>query len=101
MPKAAPLLPPDRSTVAMSPKAMRLATSMNSPSNRGDPLAISKQTKRPAAISRVPFTDNQAVSPVDGGGESAMPKAADAVAGANQKRAPRKRIASAIRPESE
>jgi hypothetical protein len=62
-------------------------------------LAMSRRTKRPAAISRVPFTESHAVSPVDGGGESAMPKAADAVAGANQKREPRNRIAAAIRPD--
>jgi len=84
----------------MSPNAMRLATSMNSPSNRGDPFAISRKTKRPVAISRVPFTDIHAVSPFDGGGESAMPKAAEAIAGANQKRDPRKRVPTAIRPES-
>src|ERR1700712_2619701 len=83
----------------MSPNAMRLATSMNSPSRRGDPFAISRKIKRPATISREPFTDSHAVSPVDGGGESAVPKAADAGGGANQKREPRNKIASAIRPE--
>ena len=87
----------DRRHIAMN--AMRLATSMNSPSKRGDPLAMSRMTNRPDAISRVPFTDSHAEHPVEGGGEPAMPKSADAEAGANQKRDPRKIIASAIRPE--
>ena len=68
----------------MSPNAMRLATSMNSPSKRGDPLAMSRMTNRPDAISRVPFTDSHAENPVEGGGEPAMPKSADAEAGATK-----------------
>ena len=67
----------------MSPNAIRLATSMNSPSKRGEQLAMSRMTKRPDAISRVPFTDSHAANPVDGGGELAMPNSAEAAAGAH------------------
>ena len=50
------------------------------------PIGHEQDDKKARAISRVPFTDSHAVNPVDGGGELAMPKSADAVAGANQKR---------------
>ena len=99
-PKATVLLPPARRTVTISPSAMRLATSKNSPSKRGDPLAMSSKTKRPEAMSRVPFTASHPVKPVDGGGELGIPKAPDATAGFHRKRDPMNRIATAITPES-
>ena len=73
---------------------------MNSPSKRGDPLAMSRKTKRPDTMSRVPFTASHAVNPVDGDGELAMPKSRDAAAGSHRKRDPMNTIPTAIRPES-
>jgi hypothetical protein len=100
MPNAAVLLPPDRRTIAASPIGMRLATSMNLPSKRGGPLAMSRKTKRPDTMSLTPFTASHPVKPVDGDGELGMPKSCDAAAGCHRKRDPMYRIPTAIRPES-
>ena len=100
MPKAAVLLPPDRRTIAASPNAMRLATSKDSPSKRGDPLAMSRKTKRPDTMSRAPFTASHPVKPVDGDGELGIPKPRDAAAGSHRKRDPMNTIPTAIRLES-
>ena len=63
------------------------------------PIGHEQEDKKAGTMSRVPFTDSHALNPVDGGGELAMPKAADAVA-APPKAYAKNRIAAAIRPES-
>src|SRR5260221_4829985 len=100
MPNAAVLLPPDRRTIAASHSAMRLVTSKNSPSKGGDPLAMSRKTKRPDPMSRAPFTASHPVKPVDGDGELGIPKPRDAAAGSHRKRDPMNTIPTAIRLES-
>jgi hypothetical protein len=67
---------------------------------RGDPLTMSRKTKRPDTMSRAPFTASHPVKPVDGDGELLIPKSRDAAAGSHRRRNPMNTIPTAIRLES-